>query len=304
MKVRILPPLLALLLGCSLLVQPAFAQQTNLGPTLSKVAETGLIYLAVREAALPFSYVLEDRETPAGYSWDICRHVVKAVEAKLGKTIKVVPVVASSSGRMMLVKVGIADIECGATVNTLGHQHQVAFSNTFYVSEVGVMVRASSGVKVADDLNGKRVVTTAGTNGERLVRQLAIQRNMPVGHVFGLNNREAMTLLERGDADAFVNDSAVLLNARANAKNPEDYVLLPRILSVLEPYGLVVRNDDPELKRFVDEVLVQLFKSGEIEQIYDRWFNQPIPPKQHVLKLPLSDVNKASFANPNDKPAN
>jgi glutamate/aspartate transport system substrate-binding protein len=304
MKVRTLLSVFALLACASLFSQPVVAQQASPGPTLSKIAASGLIYLAAREAAVPFSYILADRETPAGYSWDICQRVVKAVETRIGKTVKVVPVVASSTGRLMLVKLGIADIECGVTVNTLGHQHQVAFSNSIYVSEIGVMVRADSGLKLGDDLSGKRVVTTAGTNGERLVRQLAIQRNMPVSYVFGLNDLEAMNLLERGDADAFVNEVAVLLSARANAKNPDAYVLLPRIISLLEPYGLVIRNDDPEFKKLVDEVLLQLFKSGEIEQIYDRWFNQPIPPEQHVLKLPLSDINKANFANPNDKPAN
>ncbi len=301
---KIIRPFLALLLGASLFSQPVLAQQADLGPTLNKIAESGNIYLAVREAAIPFSYVLEDKKTPAGYSWDICQRVAKAVEEKLGKPITIVPVIASTSGRMMMVKVGMADIECGSTTNTVGRQRQVAFSNTLFVSEIRIMVRANSGIKDAADLKDKKVVTTSGTSGERLVRQLAMQRNLPIRQMQGRSNFESMRMLERGEVDAFVSDDALLLEQRANSENPQAYVLLPRAMTSVEPYGLVIRNDDPEFKKLVDAVLVQLFKSGEIEKVYDKWFNQAIPKVTHPLNMPLSDLNKAAFANPNDKAGN
>lgn len=280
-------------------------EQIALGPTLSRIAETGEFYLAHREASVPFSYVLEDRITPAGYSWDICQHIVKAVEAKLGRSVKVVPVVASAYARMMQVKVGMADLECGSTTNTLGRQRQVAFSNTFFASEIRVMVRADSGIKTLDDLNGKRIVTTAATNAERMVRQFTIQRGMAVKQLSERTNLSSMRRLEEGEADAFFNDDAILLGQRASRKNPEKFVLLESSAGLsVEPYGLVMRNDDPVFKKTVDDALVNLMKSGEIEQIYNKWFNQPIPPSNHTLGLPLSDLNKAVFANPNDRPAN
>ena len=304
----------SLLLVTGLVCQLAYAQdvepakltpeQIALGPTLSRIAETGEIYLAHREAAVPFSFVLADRVTPAGYTWDICQHVAKAVEQKLGKSIRIVPVVASAYGRMMQVKVGMADVECGSTTNTVGRQRQVAFSNTIFASEIRTLVRADSGIKTIDDLNGKRIVTTAATNAERMVRQFTIQRGMAVKQISERTNFSSFARLERGEADAFVNDDAILLGQRASSKMPENFVLMESTGMSVEPYGLVLRNDDPVFKAMVDQVLVQLMQSGEIEQIYNKWFTQPIPPNNQTLGLPLSDLNKAVFANPNDRPAN
>lgn len=310
-SLRMLRPLL---LVTGLVCQLAYAQdvlpakltpeQIALGPTLSRITETGEIYLAHREAAVPFSFVLADRVTPAGYTWDICLHVAKAVEQKLGKSIRIVPVVASAYGRMMQVKVGMADIECGSTTNTVGRQRQVSFSNTIFASEIRILVRADSGIKTIDDLNGKRIVTTAATNAERMVRQFTIQRGMAVKQISERTNFSSFARLERGEADAFVNDDAILLGQRASSKMPENFVLMESTGMSVEPYGLVLRNDDPVFKAMVDQALMQLMQSGEMEQIYNKWFTQPIPPSNQTLGLPLSDLNKAVFANPNDRPAN
>lgn len=299
----------SLFLLASLGAAPAGAQQNapkpeGLGPTLGKIAESGIVYLAVREAATPFSYVLPDKVTPAGYSWELCQHVAKAIEARLGKPLAIVPVTTTASTRLMMVKSGMANIECGSTTNTASRQRLVAFSNTVYVSQIGILVHKDSGIKTVNDLNGKRVVTTSATNAERLVRQIALQRAMPVRQLIGRSNTESMELLESGKADAFVNDDAVVLGQRANARVPGDFVLLPAEMNLVEPYGLVVPRDDPEFKALVDATLVKLMNSGEIREIYERWFNQPIPPNGRSLDLPLSELNKTIFANPNDKPAN
>jgi glutamate/aspartate transport system substrate-binding protein len=205
---------------------------------------------------------------------------------------------------MMQVKVGMADLECGSTTNTIGRQRQVGFSNTFFASEIRILVRAGSGIKSFDDLNGKRIVTTAATTAERMVRQFTVQRGMAVKQISERTNFSSFGRLERGEADAFVNDDAILLGARANSKTPEGFVLLESVGMSVEPYGLVMRNDDPVFKATVDQALVKLMQSGEIVKIYDKWFNQPIPPSNHTLGMPLSELNKAVFANPNDRPAN
>lgn len=281
----------------------ANAQDADLGPTLKRIASEGTIQLGYREAALPFSYVLADKQTPAGFSWELCGRVVNAVKERLGKEIKVVPVVATSTARLMMVKVGMADIECGATTNTVSRQSQAAFSNTFFVSEVKVMVRADSGIKSFADLVGKKILTTNGTSADRLVKMTAIRLSQAVLEVTGRSHEESMAMLVRGDADAYVADDAILLGKRAGAANPEDYVLLPEGLSV-EPYGLALPKDDPVFKKLVDDVLVGLMKSGEFETIYNKWFMEPIPPNGVRLNLPMTPALKALVQNPNDTPAN
>lgn len=301
---RTLRPLLTLALGASL-VCPAIAQESDLGPTLKKIADSGTIYLGFREAAVPFSYVtVADKEKPQGYSWDVCGRIVKAIEGKIGKEIKVVPVVATANARLMMVKVGMADIECGATTHSLGREKLASFSNTIFVAEVGVLVRASSGLKSANDLAGKRVVTTGGTTADRLVKQTALQRNISIKQLVEPSHVQAMALLERGEADAYVADDAILLGQRANSTTPDQYVFLPNVVSSVEPYGLVLPKDDLAFKKLVDDALVTMMKSGEMATIYDKWFMQPIPPINQVLNHPISDLNKTVFANPNDRPVN
>lgn len=292
-----------ILLPLLLLASLAGAQEADLGPTLNRIAEGGTIQLGHGEASIPFSYVLADKATPAGFSWEICGRVVKAIEAKLGKEIRVVPVVATANARLMMVKVGMADIECGATTHSVGRENQVAFSNTFFVSEVKVMVRADAGIKSFADLAGKRILTTSGTTADRLVKQAAMQRNQTVRQIMGRSHAESMAMLVRGEADAYVADDAILVGERASSANPEHYTLLPESLSV-EPYGLVLPKGDPAFKKLVDGVLVQLMQSGEYETLYNQWFMGPIPPNNAKLDLPMSNLIKAVVANPNDRPVN
>lgn len=293
-RLLVVPFLLAASLGC---------QAQDDGPTLARIAERGTLYLGHTEAGQPFSYVQADRVTPAGYSWEICSQVAKAIEARIGKPIQVVPVVTSANSRYLAVKAGIADIDCGASANTLSRQKQNAFSVTFFVSELKVMVRGNAGVHRLGELAGKRVVTTSGTMADRQLRQAGLQRDISFAQQTARNAGEAMALLEAGQADAFVADDATLASWRAQAKAPADYVLLPESLSA-DPYALVLPRDDPQFKALVDGTLTAMMRSGEMARLYDKWFMQPIPPQNIVLNLPMSALNKAAFDNPSDRGSN
>jgi glutamate/aspartate transport system substrate-binding protein len=69
-----------------------------------------------------------------------------------------------------------------------------------------------------------------------------------------------------------------------------------------EPIALLMRKDDPTFKKAVDDALVRMMKSGEVAKVYDKWFMQPIPPKDAPLNLPMSDTLKQLLQAPNDKP--
>ena len=296
--------LAALLAGAN----PAAAQTTaapdNMGPTLNKIASAGALYAAHREAAIPFSYVTSGEKDAAvyGYSWEICQHVAKSVNERLGREIRMVPVTVSANSRIMMVKVGMADLECGATTNNVARQKQVGFSNTIYVAEVRLMVRKDSGIKRIADLANKRVVTTLGTTADRLVKQMALANNITVQYLMGRNHAESMGMIVRGEADAYVGDDAIIAGARASSSMKDQLVFLDEVLAT-EPYGIMLPRDDPQFKKLVDDVIVGLMQSGEFAQIYDKWFINPIPPTGINLQMPMSDKLKAAIANPNDRPA-
>jgi len=281
----------------------AASAQDMSSPALKRMAETGNVFLAHREAAVPFSYMLPDG-TPTGYSWDVCLGVVKALEQKLGRTLNVVPVFATPNGRLMMVRTGMADMECGATTHTRGREKLVSFSNTFFVAQVRGMVRANSNIHSLGDLMGKRVVSTGGTTADRLIKMATMQRSVAIEQSVGGTNLESMDMLASGNADMFVADDAILAAQRASAtQGGEDFVLLDESLS-FEPYGIVLPMEDREFKMVVDDALVQMMQSGEMQQVYDKWFTQPIPPKGANLNLPMPDVLKEVIAAPNDRAIN
>ena len=191
-----------------------------------------------------------------------------------------VPVVVSANSRIMMVKVGMADLECGATTNNVARQKQVAFSNTFYVAEVRLMVRKDSGIKRIADLANKRVVTTLGTTADRLVKQAALANNITMQYLMGRNHAESMGMIVRGEADAYVGDDAIIAGERAKASMNDQLVFLDEVLAT-EPYGIMLPKDDPQFKKLVDDVIGGLMQSGEFARIYDKWFINPIPPTWH-----------------------
>ncbi|AXA54323.1 HAD-IC family P-type ATPase [Pseudomonas thivervalensis] len=113
---------------------------------------------------------------------------------------------------------------------------------------------------------------------------------------------ESYQMLESGRAIAFMQDDALLAGEMAKAKNPEDWVVTGTPQSN-EIYGCTMRRGDPALKKIVDDSIKSLFVSGEINAIYDKWFNQPIPPRDLNLKFPMSTELKTIIAHPNDQPA-
>ena len=288
---------------------PAAAQAgKDAGPTLGRIAGERVINLGHRESATPFSYVIPGPERTggdsyAGYSWDICLKIVDALEKRVGQKVAARPVTMPANARIMMVKVGIADIECGSSTNNVARQKLVGFSNTFYVANVRIMVRKDHGIRSLGDLNGKRVVTTLGTTADRLIKQQAFARNLSIDYLVGRSHAESMVLMNEGKADAYIGDDAIVAAQRAGSPLRDKFAFLDETLAT-EPYGLMLPRDDPQFKKFVDEVLVELMKSGELARLYDKWFMNPIPPDGINLQMPMSEKLKAAIANPTDKPAN
>ena len=291
-------------LAIAMLAAASFsASGESFGPTLDKISERGMVFVGHRAASFPFSFILTGADQPDGFSIDICRHVIKAIEEKLGKKIVAQPVDLTENTRTLMVKTGMADLECGSTTNTIGRSQQVAFSTTIFVSEVKAMVPIELAGKTLKDLANKRVVTTLSTTADRLVKQASMSRNISIRNEVQGSHDLSMKALVNGDADVFVADDSILAGLRARSANPEKYVILDESYSV-EPYGLLLPKDDPQFKQLVDDVLIGLMKSGEIAKIYDKWFMNPIPPNNYNLNLPMSPLNKAAYANPNDRPVN
>ncbi len=286
--------LMALAVSSALLAAPAMAD------TLQKIKDTGTITIGHRESSIPFSD-LDGNQKPVGYSMDLCNKIVEEVKKELkmpALVTKLTPV--TSQTRIPLMTNGTIDLECGSTTNSLERQKQVAFGVTTFVSPVRMVVKADSGIKTLDDLNGKAVATTTGTTSDRYIKQNEKGHNIDVKNVYGKDHAESFLMVETGRASAFVMDEVLLAGFVANAKNPKDFAIVGPALST-EPYGIMLRKDDPQFKALVDKTLSGLMKSGEINKIYAKWFTSPIPPKNVNLNLPMNAQLQEAIKHPNDK---
>jgi glutamate/aspartate transport system substrate-binding protein len=274
--------------------------QADNGDTLSKIKASKSITLGHREASFGFSY-LDGGTRPVGYSLDICQKIIEAIKTELKlPSIEVHYQSVTSANRIPLVQNGTVDIECGSTTNLVERQAMVAFSPDIFRYNVRTLVKADSGIKGIADLQGKTVVTTAGTTSLRLLRNADRGRNLEITQLSGKDHADSFLLVESGRAQAFVLDDILLAGLVATSRSPKDYAIVGESLRT-ENQSLMFRKDDPEFKALVDRVVIGMMRSGEMEKLYNKWFMSPIPPKNVVINYPLNAETKEAFANPSSK---
>lgn len=288
-------------LAATLLSAPVLAEE--LTGTLKKIKESGSITLGHRDASIPFSYFGNDPSQPIGYSHDLQLKVVEAIKQKLEiPELKVRYNLVTSQTRIPLVQNGTVDLECGSTTNNIERQRQVDFSVGIFEVGTRLLAKKSTGVSDFADLKGKNVVTTAGTTSERLLKIMNAEQKMGMNIISAKDHGESFLMLESGRALAFMMDDALLYGEMAKAKKPDDWAVVGTPQS-FEIYGCMMRKGDPAFKQVVDSAISATFNSGEITAIYDKWFMQPIAPKNLNLNFPMSDELKKLIAAPTDKSA-
>jgi glutamate/aspartate transport system substrate-binding protein len=159
------------------------------------------------------------------------------------------------------------------------------------------VAKRSAKLNTLDDLKGKTVVSTAGTTNIKQITELNTQKNLGVNIVSANGHPEAFLMVETGRAAAFVMDDILLVGLVATSKAPKNYAISKDALSV-DPYGIMLRKDDEAFKKVVDAAMTQIYKSGQINAIYQKWFQKPIPPKNINLNLPMSAQLKKVIAHP------
>jgi len=278
-------------------IETASAQE--LTGTLKKIKASGSITLGARESTPPFSYGLGDGKY-VGYSVDLMLKVVDRLKVELKMPdLKYTIVPFTAQNRIPLIQNGTIDFECSSTTNTVERQQQVSFSNSFFVIGTRLLTAKDSGIKDFSDLKGKNVSTTTGTTSERLINKFNEEKSMGMNIIATRENTQSFLAVDSGRAVAFMMDDAILYGERASSKNPEKWDVVGTPLS-REAYGCMMAKDDLAFKKIVDSTLVGIMKSGEINAIYKKWFETPIPPRGTSLSFPQSVDMKALYANPND----
>jgi glutamate/aspartate transport system substrate-binding protein len=283
--------------AAGLVAAPAFAAE--LTGTLKKIKESGTITLGHRESSVPFSYY-DDKQQVVGYAMDLCYRIVDAVKKELKlDTLEVKLNPVTSATRIPLMANGTIDLECGSTTNNLERQKQVSFTITHFVTANRFVSKKSAGLKTVDDLRNKTIVSTSGTTNIKQITEIGAQKNLGLNILAAKDHAEAFLMVETDRAAAFVMDDILLFSLVATSKSPPDYAISADALSV-EPYGIMLRREDPDFKKVVDGAMVGIYKSGEINNIYEKWFLKPVPPRGINLNVPMSASFKKVVASPTD----
>ena len=270
----------------AILAGVAWAQQSDiLTGTLKKAKETGTLSVGYRESSLPFSY-LNQIGRPIGYSIDICTDIVQAASDEVGRelTIKWVPV--TSENRIDAMTSGKIDLECGSTTRNAERQQRVAFSPVIFVAGTKLMVPHGSAIKSFRDLKGKTVVATAGTTNEEAIQRLSRRFNLGVTIIRARDHADAFEVLRHGGADAYAGDDVLLYGFLAKSGAGKKFDIQRDFLSY-DPYGIMLRKDDPPFQALVDKTVRDLVTSGELERLYKQWFMDRLPTGER-LGIPMS----------------
>ena len=293
-------PMMGLMMAAAFCTAQANSQE--LSGTLKKVKETGAITIGYRDSSIPFSY-LDDNQKPIGFAIDICGKIVEAVKKELKlDNLKVEFNPVTSSTRIPLLANGTIDLECGSTTNNAERLKQVAFTNTHFLTATRFVSKKASKLNSIDDLKGKTVASSSGTTNIKQLTEANAARNLGINIIPAKEHAETFLMVETDRAVAGVLDDILLASFVAGSKNPDDYIISKEAFSKPEPYGIMMRKDDPAFKKVSDAATAALYQSADGQKLYDKWFMQKIPPKGLNLNAPIGAELKASFAKPSDSP--
>jgi glutamate/aspartate transport system substrate-binding protein len=253
--------------------------------TLAKISESGEIVIGHRESSVPFSYLNESQQ-PEGYSIDLCMKIVDEVKKTLGKDVSIRYVPVNPKTRIALMANGTIDLECGSTTNNLTRQQQVEYLPTTFVTGTKILTRKDSGINSVMDLNGKAIALAQGTTNERAIKAAIEANGLDVKILPVRDHAEGMLSLETGRVDAYSTDHILLFGLIAKSKTPDDFAVVGDFLS-FDPYAIMVRRDDSAFELVGKIALANVFRSGEIDKIYAKWFDP--------LGVPADPLLQAAF---------
>ena len=247
------------------------AAAQEIRPTLEKLKEAGAISLGYRETSRPFSFVGSDGQ-PAGYSVDLCMQIVAGLRQSLkAPELKVSWVAVTPGDRIPKLIKGTIDLECGSTTITFSRMEDVAFSHMIFVDGGSLLTTTASGINTVKDLASKRVGVIPNTTTVKALNAALAKASIQATVVTVNEHGEGLRGLEEGRLDAYASDRLLLAGLLATAHDPAKLKLSTEYFSY-EPYGLMLRRGDNAFQADVNRTLSQLYRSGGVIQIYEKWF--------------------------------
>ena len=258
--------ILATIVLCAVFATPVSAQEMT--GTLLQIKKTGTIKIGYRQDHPPMSFLGKDG-MPAGYSLDVCKLIVAAVEKKIGGKVKIEYVPVTASDRFDALPDNKIDLLCGSTVKTLSRGEVVDFTLPTFISGTTFMTLKKT--NIINNFSGKKIGIIKGTTMVDSVKELFKETGVVAEIVMLTTTSEGVKALEEGKIDALAQLQIVLIGQIMNAANPDAFAILSNTFSN-ESFALAVRRNDADFRLVADRVIAQLYRTKDIVPIYKKWF--------------------------------
>jgi general L-amino acid transport system substrate-binding protein len=270
-------PTLVLIAGTLALASNASAT------TLAQVKQKGFVQCGVSQGITGFSSP-DDKGNWTGLDVDFCRALAAAIFSDPQK-VKFTPL--STKDRFAALQSGEVDLLSRNTTWTLDRDTKFNFAGISYYDGQALMVKKSMKVNSALELSGASICTQTGTTTELNIADYFRNNKMKYEIVAFATADETLKSYESGRCDVFTTDASQLYAQRLKLAKPDEYMILPEIISK-EPFGPVVRHGDDQWFDIVKWTLYALINAEDLgitKVNVDEMLKSPSPEVRRVLGI-------------------
>lgn len=257
--------------------------------TLDDVRKSGVLRIAYREDAPPFSFKPQGAATPAGFIVDLCRAVADGLGKTIGTDLKVAYVAVTSTDRFEAITAGKADLLCEATSVTLQRRETLDFSIATFLDGASFII-GPGGPKDIAAFAGQKVGVLGGTTTEEQLKRALAAAKIDAEIVLPKTHQDGIEAVEKGTIAAYFADRGILTALLMSGGSAAARLALADAYLSVEPYGLALRRGDADFRLAVDRELSRIYRSGEIVKIFAATFGQGARPSPLLQSLYMTSA--------------
>lgn len=244
--------------------------------TLAAVESSGVVRIGVRNDNPPMSF-LDDEGEWIGFDLELAQ----AIADELGAKLELVPV--DGTTRIGFLESGQVDLSVASMNHTRSREESIDFSITYFWDNQSLLVRTGSYASI-DELIDQKVAASAGSSVIDSWTNYAAAAGGDAPEIVEFEDKlAAVQAVLDGAVEGYSEDNITLLSLAAG--NP-DLTLLPGGHNRVQ-FGIGVPENDSDWSDAVNVAVQEVWKSGEYQRIYDRWF---VTPDTRIIELPLGDA--------------
>lgn len=264
--------------------------------TLEKIKHTGVITIGYRASAAPFSFDAAPGK-PAGYAIDICQRLVAQLREQLHlPSLQVRYVLANAAERVAKLDSGEMQMECSDSTNTKERREQAAFAPAYYYAGTRLLVRADDSADSLAQMDGRSVAVIAGSTGQAIAKARK-DAGVNLNIIEVPNAAAGVRAVVEKRADGTLSDDIVLLD---QAKMLKDTVKVVGPKMSIEPLAIMLPRHSPDFRNLIVRGMLDLLRDGVVQQLYQTWFENPMPVRGYSLGTPPDALLKDAFRRPSE----